>query len=277
MIQAPDGGCTLHTRNDSAGEKRTTARVRILSRGAHGLGLRKREDRCRRLPVGDALPGEANEPEERVDRAGDQRPELHVERVGLVGMWHRHTSHWTQTAWNGHDGSPNRELVWHYDYGTSGATENRLTAIHLPSNCSDYDESSAPYSVTLRSSDGVMYALDYDYATDTYDGYVEKIQVQEGAGGTAVTLTAFGRVDSTRPDLATSVTRYETTGEQDGRTTSLAYSFYDSGGAKVQLKQRNSSAVCNATPRQNVKIGKLAPWALRWYARVHAAGAGQFG
>ena len=37
------------------------------------------------------------------------------------------------------DESPTMELIWHFDYGTSDETENRLTAIHFPSNCTDYD------------------------------------------------------------------------------------------------------------------------------------------
>ncbi|UCE61715.1 MAG: hypothetical protein JSU63_08195, partial [Phycisphaerales bacterium] len=107
--------------------------------------------------------------------------------------------------------SPTRELIWHFDYGTSGASENRLTQIHYPSACSDYDEDS-PYSVTLNSSAGVVYVIDYDYATDTYDGYPEKIRIQEGTSGTPDTLTYHGRSITERPDLATTTTVYESTG-----------------------------------------------------------------
>jgi RHS repeat-associated protein len=134
------------------------------------------------------------------------------------------------------DGSPNYELIWHFDYGTTGATENRLTGVHYPSNCTDYDESSAPYSVTVSTSAGVVYSMDYDYTTDTYDGYPEKIQILEGTSGTANTLVKYDRTDATRPDLVTTSTVYESAGESDGRATTYAYSFFDGGGSKVQPK-----------------------------------------
>ena len=134
------------------------------------------------------------------------------------------------------DGSPTYELIWHFDYGTSGATENRLTGVHYPSNCTAYDESS-PYSVTLSSSAGVIYSLDYDYATDTYDGYLEKLQIQEGTSGTPNTIYTYGRTISERADLATTLIVYESTGEADGRTTTLSHTFYDAGTDKVQLKE----------------------------------------
>jgi len=132
--------------------------------------------------------------------------------------------------------SPTLELIWHYDYGTSGAEENRLTGIHLPTNCTDYDETSAPYSVTLSSSAGAIFEIDYDFSTDDYDGYPEIIQIKKGTSGTADELIAYARTDSTRPDLVTSLTVYESTGGSDGRTTSVSYNFYDSGGDKFQIQ-----------------------------------------
>jgi len=139
-------------------------------------------------------------------------------------------------SWSVENAGETRKVIWHFDYGTSGATENRLTSIHYPSNCTAYS-SSSPYGVTVASSAGVVYVIDYDYSTSTYDGYPEKYQIKQGDRGTANTLIAYGRTESTRPDLATSRIEYESTGESDDRTTTLAYSFYDSGGAKVQTKQ----------------------------------------
>lgn len=161
------------------------------------------------------------------DRADDTRVIYDANTVGQILTW---------VVQDTDDGSPNRELIWHYDYGTSGATENRMTGIHYPSNCTAYSET-APYGVTLSSSAGVVYTLDYDFATSTYDGYLEKVQIQEGTSGTANTLVAYGRTISERPDLVTSMINYESTGEQDGRTTTYTYAFYDSGGNKVQPKQ----------------------------------------
>lgn len=37
----------------------------------------------------------------------------------------------------------------------------------------------------------------------------------------------------------------------------------------------NSSATCNGSRRENMKIGKLAPWGLRWYVIAHAARDGK--
>jgi RHS repeat-associated protein len=129
--------------------------------------------------------------------------------------------------------TPTRKLIWHFDYGTSGAAENRLVDIYYPSACSDYNTST--YAVTLNSSTGLIYEMDYDYATDTYDGYPERIRIKQGTGGTAETLKAYGRTITERPDLATSIIEYESTGETNGRTTSFSYSFYDS--AKYQIKE----------------------------------------
>ncbi len=70
--------------------------------------------------------------------------------------------------------SPTKELIWHVDYGTSGDTEARLTALYNPSACSAYDESS-PYGVTLNSSSGVVHTAGYD--TGSYAGYVKKIRI----------------------------------------------------------------------------------------------------
>ncbi len=129
--------------------------------------------------------------------------------------------------------TPTRKLIWHMDYGTSGVTENRLTQIHYPSACSDYNEST--YAVTLRTTTGLIYELDYDYTGFSYDGYPERIRVKQGTSGTADTLIAYGRTISLRPDLITSIIHYESAGEADGRTTSLTYTFYDT--AKYQPKQ----------------------------------------
>jgi hypothetical protein len=46
--------------------------------------------------------------------------------------------------------TPTRKLIWHFDYGTSGAAENRLLDIYYPSACSDYNTST--YAVTLRTT-----------------------------------------------------------------------------------------------------------------------------
>jgi len=130
-------------------------------------------------------------------------------------------------------GTPNK-WIWHFDYGTTGPEQSRLTQIHQPSACSAYSESS-PYAVTLRTSDGVVYALDYDFATSTYDGYVERVQIKKGTSGTANTLIAYGRTITERPDLPTTITEYEAAAEADGRSTTLAYTFYD--GSKFQPKE----------------------------------------
>ncbi|MHC5112563.1 MAG: RHS repeat domain-containing protein, partial [Planctomycetota bacterium] len=160
-----------------------------------------------------------------VDREDDSRVIFDVNRWYNILTW---------VVQDEDDGTPTKELIWHFDYGTSGATENRLTAVHLPSACSDYDESS-PYGVTLNSSSGVVYEIDYDYATDTYDGYPERIRIKEGTGGTADTLIAYDRSVTERPDLPTTITHYESGSEADGRSTTLTYTFYDSD--KYQPKQ----------------------------------------
>jgi len=135
------------------------------------------------------------------------------------------------------DGTPTKELVWHFDYGTNPvqkATWNRMTAAYNPSACSAYDES-APYDVTVNSSSGVVHTFEYFGGLTDYRGYLQKVRIKEGSSGTAQTLTEYGRSYSERPDLATSITHYESTGEADGRTTSLSYTFYD--GDKLQIKQ----------------------------------------
>jgi len=133
------------------------------------------------------------------------------------------------------DGTPTKELIWHFDYGSSGATENRMTTAYNPSACSAYDESS-PYDVTFNASAGVVHTFEYFTGMfSKYKGYLKKIRIKEGNTGTKQTLTQYGRTITARPDLATSIIHYESTGEADGRTTSLAYTFYDSD--KVQTKQ----------------------------------------
>ncbi|MHC5112196.1 MAG: RHS repeat-associated core domain-containing protein [Planctomycetota bacterium] len=130
--------------------------------------------------------------------------------------------------------SPTKELIWHADYGTSGDTEGRMTELYNPSACSAYDESS-PYGVTLNSSSGVVHTAEYD--TGSYAGYVKKIRIKQGSSGTADTLRQYARTVSERPDLPTTITEYESGSEADGRSNTLSYTFYDSGGDKVQLKQ----------------------------------------
>jgi RHS repeat-associated protein len=137
-------------------------------------------------------------------------------------------------TWVERDSLPGtRQLIWHFDYGTSGAGENRLTQISYPSACSAYNDST--FAVTLRSSAGLIYELDYDYTDNTYDGYPERIRIKQGTSGTAETLKAYGRTVTERPDLPTSIIEYESTGEANGRTTGVSYSFYDS--AKYQIKE----------------------------------------
>ena len=154
------------------------------------------------------------------DREDDTRVIADFTRVFQVLTW---------VVQDQDDGTPTIEDIWHFDYGTSGDTENRLTAAHLPSACSDYDESS-PYSVTLRSNAGVVYTVEYD--TGTYARYPKKLRVKQGTGGTPDTLTQYARTVSERPDLVTTVTTYESASEADGRATTLAYTFYD--GSKLQ-------------------------------------------
>ncbi len=134
------------------------------------------------------------------------------------------------------DGTPNRELIWHCDYGTTGPSENRLTTLYQSSAMSDYNEST--YAVTFKSPDaGVVYKIDYDYTTNTYDGYPEKIRIKNGDGGTKQTLRAYGRSITERPDLPTTITEFEEEDEGNARVTTMDYTFYDDGGDKVQIKQ----------------------------------------
>lgn len=131
--------------------------------------------------------------------------------------------------------SPAMELVWHWDYGTSGDTESRMTAAYLPSAVSAYDETTAPYAVTLNSSDGVVYVIEYD--TGNYAGYPKKIRIQEGDSGSPDTLVSYTRITTARPDLPLWVKTYESAGEVDARTTTYTYAFYDAD--KYQFKQSN--------------------------------------
>jgi len=98
------------------------------------------------------------------------------------------------------DGTPNHEEIWHFDYGTSGQTSNRLTAIYNPSACSDYDEST--YAVTLRTSAGLIYAVEYftTQGLGYYAGYPKKIRIKQGTSGTLDTLIEYGRTITARPD-----------------------------------------------------------------------------
>ena len=139
------------------------------------------------------------------------------------------------------DGTPNHEEIWHFDYGTSGQTSNRLTAIYNPSACSDYDEST--YAVTLRTSAGLIYAVEYftTQGLGYYAGYPKKIRIKQGTSGTLDTLIEYGRTITARPDLATSIKHYEAGSEGDGRTTNLSYTFYD--GYKYQLKELDMVAL----------------------------------
>ncbi|MCK6486678.1 MAG: hypothetical protein L6R00_21420, partial [Phycisphaerae bacterium] len=157
------------------------------------------------------------------DREDDSRVIFDMNRVYQVLTW---------VAQNEDDGSPTLENIWHFDYGTSSDTENRLTAVYLPSACSAYDENS-PYSVTLNSGSGVVYTVEYD--TSAYARYPKKLRIKKGTGGTPDTLTQYARTITERPDLVTTVTTYESASEADGRATTLAYSFYD--GSKLQPSQ----------------------------------------
>ncbi|MBE7455101.1 MAG: hypothetical protein HS102_00490 [Planctomycetia bacterium] len=157
------------------------------------------------------------------DREDDSRVIFDMNRVYQVLTW---------VVQNEDDGSPTLENIWHFDYGTSSDTENRLTAVYLPSACSAYDENS-PYSVTLNSPNGVVYTAEYD--TSAYARYPKKLRIKKGTGGTPDTLTQYARTITERPDLVTTVTTYESASEADGRATTLAYSFYD--GSKLQPSQ----------------------------------------
>ncbi|MEK6674488.1 MAG: RHS repeat-associated core domain-containing protein [Planctomycetota bacterium] len=172
------------------------------------------------------------------DRADDTRVIFDVNRVYQILTW---------VVQDQDDGTPNTELIWHFDYGTSGDTENRLTAAYNPSACSDYDES-APYSVTLRSGAGVVHTVEYD--TGTYARFPKKLRIKKGSSGSADTLVQYARTITERPDLATTVTRYESASEADGRSTTFAYTFYD--GAKLQIKQID-------TTFPSVSTGKNGP------------------
>ena len=130
------------------------------------------------------------------------------------------------------DASPTITNIWNFVYGTSGDTENRLTEVSLPSNCTAFSESS-PYGVTRSSSAGVIYTAEYD--TSTYARYLKKLRVKQGTSGTADTLTQYARTITERPDLVTTVTTYESGSEADGRATTLEYTFYD--GSKLQPKE----------------------------------------
>ncbi|MBE7457336.1 MAG: RHS repeat-associated core domain-containing protein [Planctomycetia bacterium] len=164
------------------------------------------------------------------------------------------------------DGSPTIENIWHFDYGTGGDTENRLTAVYLPSACSAYDENS-PYSVTLNSGSGVVYTTEYD--TSTYAGFPKKHRIKKGTGGAADTLTEYARSISERPDLVTTVTAYESGSEADGRATTIAYTFYD--GPKHQLKQLTVTNPVVSTAKNGPNVGAVQEayfdkrtGALRW-------------
>ncbi|NOT02187.1 MAG: hypothetical protein HOP29_16380 [Phycisphaerales bacterium] len=65
--------------------------------------------------------------------------------------------------------------------------------------------------------------------------YPSKVSIKQGTGGSASTLRAYTRTITDRPDLVTTITEYESSGEQDGRSSTIAYTFYD--GAKQQIKE----------------------------------------
>ncbi|MEK6676544.1 MAG: hypothetical protein AABZ47_12940 [Planctomycetota bacterium] len=191
------------------------------------------------------------------DRADDTRVIFDVNRVYQILTW---------VVQDQDDGTPTTELIWHFDYGTSGDTENRLTAAYNPSACSDYDESS-PYGVTLRSSAGVVHPIEYD--TGTYARFPKKLCVKKGSSGTPDTLVQYARTISERPDLATTVTQYESASEADGRSTTFAYTFYD--GAKIQIKEIDTTFPSVSTGKNGPNVSAVTKsffdkrtGALRW-------------
>jgi hypothetical protein len=129
------------------------------------------------------------------------------------------------------DGSPTLEWILHLDY----TAHNRVSTIARASANSAYDES-APYGVTQNSGAGLITEFEY-FSAGSYEDYLKVVKIKQGTSGSAIKVSEFGRTITERPDLATSVTRYESDagGGSDGRTVSVAHTFYDMD--KVQVKQ----------------------------------------
>ncbi len=129
------------------------------------------------------------------------------------------------------DGSPNYEWIWHNEYDD----HNRLAKSFAPSANEAYDESQ-PYLVTTRASEGFVTSNGY-FGSGDYEDYLKRTVVMQGSNGSKIAQTEFGRTISERPDVATSMTRYESEsgGGSSGQTTTYAYTFYD--GEKRGIKE----------------------------------------